>query len=552
MRNILILLVVLVVSLSLFAEEKKAVSKNAVASDIGQQALEEPKLVAPKALVEKKKEAAAVKEFKPESVVGIDVNADLLVAYDAAVKADKVGQENPKAAITAWGKVLSFKEKNPYLATATERKTAWERFIRVKDINEKYEKTARMDRYGSLFPDIVVKNWEIVAALKEDNAYLQIAEQRIAEWKVFIAQVDDYQAKKKLFAEQREKDRATLIKILPLEVVGQDQKREMLIKYLAVYAPYYGVEDLETLFSELKNIMLSSAFRQQIWTPQYKDTLEKECAANKPASCYLAASMTEKADPLKAQEQYRVACKGNVVTSCLKVGELTKGKEDTVAVDSYWTACAWGSNAGCYELAQLVEKGAGTEKSLFFAANLYEKSCKSGVAAACDMVKKTRDEGRAEKERQAQQPASTVVATPEPAKAAEPIPPAGPSFTANRPYFWYGVGLAAFGLASVGTGAGMFGMAASSYDNYNKMVTPEALAGIIGLSEERKKSYVAKADGYKKDGTAYNNAGIALTVIGGAAVAGGVVLMVLTGEDEPKVGFFFDGRSFMASYRVNF
>ena len=60
------------------------------------------------------------------SAVNLDVDADLMVAYDSALKADE--SKESADAIAAWKFVADFEGKNPYRAQAKERMAAWKAY----------------------------------------------------------------------------------------------------------------------------------------------------------------------------------------------------------------------------------------------------------------------------------------------------------------------------------------------------------------------------------------------------------------------------------------
>src|SRR5205823_1208153 len=59
------------------------------------------------------------------SSAALDVDADLLVAHDAAVRADRAGNEAPDAAAAAWKALASRKGANPWRAEAEKRAKQW-------------------------------------------------------------------------------------------------------------------------------------------------------------------------------------------------------------------------------------------------------------------------------------------------------------------------------------------------------------------------------------------------------------------------------------------
>ena len=55
----------------------------------------------------------------------LEVSTDVLVAYDAALKADKLGKAKPDEAAAAWAKVAKLTDGNPYQANAKQRHREW-------------------------------------------------------------------------------------------------------------------------------------------------------------------------------------------------------------------------------------------------------------------------------------------------------------------------------------------------------------------------------------------------------------------------------------------
>lgn len=549
MRKVLLVSFLLFITAFIYAADAKNNAKKNMADDIGKDNLDiSLSLIVPKPLAEEPKlKDAEVKELKPEPVSGVNASPDLLVAYDKAIKADKTGRENPKSAIDAWAKVLAVKNNNPYSRTAAERVTAWEKFIHYRDLTEKYDSAKKADRYGELLPEVIIEGWEKVTAVKDDNPYFQGALKRIADWKTFISQAAEYQKKKEAFAAQRGGDRQTLLKLLPLDVIDANQKREMLAKYIIVYAPHYGMEDFDSLLSELKNENLSKTLRSLVMTPQFKDDMIKKCSENKAQQCYIAASLTEQSEPQKALDKYAAACKGGVVTSCVKTGVFSKNKNTTYFIQSNWIACRWGTGNACYELGRMTEDGTSMEKIPFVASKLYDKSCKAGVKESCAKAGTVNQNTAVSVSTQTTLQQPVTQAQPKGKTPQKQQPLKGKSETL-RPYLWYGVGLAGLGVILAATGGGMFALASKEYDKYNSMTNP---LNLINVKPGDEQSYMKSAEDHRSKGKTYNNAGIGLIVSGGAMAIAGTVLIFIT-KEKPMVSFYTDGRGVMLSYSMDF
>jgi Protein of unknown function (DUF1566) len=71
-------------------------------------------------------------ELRSGGAVTLGVDADALVAYDAALAADQRGKQSPDDAAAAWGKLAAMESGNPYRARAAERQQQWIEFGRQK------------------------------------------------------------------------------------------------------------------------------------------------------------------------------------------------------------------------------------------------------------------------------------------------------------------------------------------------------------------------------------------------------------------------------------
>lgn len=164
-----------------------------------------------------------------------NVNADILVAYDKAVKIEKSpdAQEHAKAALEAWEKVASFKENNPYLETA---------------------------------------------------------EKRVKEWREYITSKREFEA-------QYQRDRGNILKLLPLSVVTYEQKREMVIQYIKSYSEKYGITDVVKLMSnsddrDIVRTILRDPKVQETMVNEARDLCDK----NDAEACLLLAGKRTDSD----------------------------------------------------------------------------------------------------------------------------------------------------------------------------------------------------------------------------------------------------------------
>ncbi len=93
---------------------------------------------------------AAVPEVKrPDALQApppaLDLDADLLVAYDKALTADKAGAAEPAGAAQAWAELFSYGGKNPYKDLAEKRAAEWRKFAAAKIERERAERKSAAD-----------------------------------------------------------------------------------------------------------------------------------------------------------------------------------------------------------------------------------------------------------------------------------------------------------------------------------------------------------------------------------------------------------------------
>ena len=124
----------------------------------------------------------------------------------------------------------------------------------------------------------------------------------------------------------------------------------------------------------------------------------------------------------------------------------------------------------------------------------------------------------------------------------------------KRPYFWYGVGMVAGGVAiSLAGGLGFYSKSKSSYDEYDKMTTVEALetAKQAGVDAGE---YDKEAQAHYDDGKKFSNLSIVSYAVGGAVVAGGVVMMLIKKRNTPVKNFSFyaDDKRVHIGYKFEF
>ena len=222
---------------------------------------------------------------------------------------------------------------------------------------------------------------------KLDNPYEQTASERYTFWSKYVSQVDKYREQLQKFEEQRKEDVANLEKILPLEVINDAQKRTVLVQYMEIYSPFYGVEDVDNVI-----FSMDEATAKHIYPILHNDYLKKEmaekCDNGNGSACYISASLTEVEDPQKANMFFAQSCEKGIVNACVKTGKIyyniNKKKE---AAKLFYEACGMESPEGCHIAAFVTEKGAGITDDLILAAEIYKKACDLGYEASCKQAK---------------------------------------------------------------------------------------------------------------------------------------------------------------------
>lgn len=501
-----------------------------------------------------------VAELKIEATLNLEAPADLLVLYDKAVDVDKRGRENPQFAIEAWKKVADFKDPNPYRKTAQDRITDWKKNIRYQELAEIYNAAVASDKYGNFFPQEAITGWKALMNDPNDNPYFEKAVRRYSEWTNFAKGIENYTANRKQFEEQHKKDVETLIKVLPLKILGNKQKKELLLRYIEIYSPFYGVEDYIYLIDVLTDQVLIGDLKGMINNEVTRREAVQSCSGGKPVFCYLAGSMIEVENPKASMENYAKACEGGIITACNKAGAISFEKTDMNSPKYFKKSCEWGSSKGCHNMAYLAEIGFGMERSTLLSARLYTKACGLGNETSCAAAGKVREIGFSSKQAEStylmlkeikgakndgvlteseQMQMNKRLAEYKQQQAQKKIAEKKPKY----PYLWWGVGLAGAGVALSGAGLGLNLAAVSKFDEYNRLSKIETMNGLD------QSSYISKAESYRNDGKKLSAAAISLYVIGGVSAVTGVILALIPGETEPpKVGFYLDGKSVMLSY----
>jgi len=511
--------------------------------------------------------SSELEKVEVDSALALEADADIMVAYDEALTADEGGEKYPEIAMRKWEKLASMKGTNPFKQKAELRYSEWKKHIQMKKTGAVFERAKRLDKYGKLFPASVIKAWKDVIDFG-DSPYMETARERFGSWNYFKNQIDDFKAQQDKFEKQRIEDQKKLIKVLPLRFLKDQQKRAMMVKYLEIYAPFYGVDDVEFVFQNI-----SPDKSKKLMALLYNDYLNKEmeekCKLGKGSACYISASLTELENPEVALSFFEKACSGGVPDACIKAGKAYYDKKDEKAAQYFTTACSWGSPEGCHVMGFFSEIGFGIEKNADVAERLYGKACGSGYDISCRMLKNIKKYGYSSdqvkaiaKGQKIDIKISNAVGTEGDDLAQEVKPKANfndASMTVKEkekyhPYLKGGVTMIVLGAGLILGGVTGFQLASNSkFDSYNSRTTDAKIVEAItsGVNQE---DYLKSVNKYKDKGELYNKLAIVSGVTGGVLIISGIITASVTKEREvlKKVSFSTDGKGFYAGLGFEF
>lgn len=511
-----------------------------------------------------------IEKLQSDQSLSLEADADILVAYDKAVTADENGVQSPADALIMWERLAKMGGKNPFRTMALERAAEWERHIELKKLGESFEKAKRLDKYGKFFPDYIIKAWSSITENPPSrNPYYGVANERLNKWKSFKENLNTYRKQQKKFEEQRLEDREKLSKVLPLKVVSDNQKRSLMVKYMEIYSPFYGVNDIDSIIINLY-IFSSKNMNELLYNEYLIKEMEEKCSKEQGSACYILASLTEVEKPEQAVAFFEKACEKGVVDGCIKSGKIFYEKDnEKKSYELFSNACSWESGEGCHITAYMIETGYGEERSKNIAEMLYRKACDNGYELSCKMFDNIKQYGYSsdlvrnivEKDRINTNISKSVGSEGDDlskgihkSKKFDETSMSIPVKEKYHPYKWVGIGIAVAGAGILVGGVTGFTLAADdNYREYERLTTDEKVfeAANAGVPKE---TYLKTVNEYKDKGDKYKNLSIASGVVGGALIVTGIVLAFIPGEREvmKKVSFSTDGKGFYASLGFEF
>ncbi len=483
-----------------------------------------------------------VGELESNSGVSLDADADVLVQYDKCIETDKKAQNSPILAISCWKKLAKMSENNPFIDQAENRVAEWEKFVKSKKLGELFEKAKTADKQGQIFPKEALAAWREIGREKDGNPYYQTAVERFNFWKQYKAQVDKYNVQLKKFKEQRKQDRDKLKKVLPLKVINDAQKRTVLVQYMEIYAPYYGIDDVNDIIYSLEKTLA-----QHLYGLLYNDYLKKEmtekCDKGSGAACYISASLMKSDNPDQSLKYSEKSCEKGLVEACIETGKAYSEKNrKKEAAKLFYEACGMKSPEGCQLAAYVTQKGEGVEQDIPLSKRIYQflsamgyeapstniNGCYFGYEAACKGGKI-----QPKKTESAPKPPVSTNNTTKQTSDKEPQEKKQNSGETYRPYKAAGISLMVVGAVVALTGVAGFHVASDKeYDKYKKF-TEYSTAGNY-VSSWSKEKYVSEANKHRNKSNTYRALEITSGIVGGAALVTGIALIAIKKEKPDK------------------
>ncbi|MFN2546187.1 MAG: tetratricopeptide repeat protein [Myxococcales bacterium] len=269
-------------------------------------------------------------------VVRLDLDADLLVAFDEARSAEARGTERPEEAAAAWRVVAESIGPNPFREAAAAR----------------------------------AKDWQ------------------------------SWAENKRVFEEQRSKDSARMRKVLPLAAVTDDTKVELLVRYTRAYGidkaavlvaflpvSLRGPADLAIGCEAKQAASCIELARASSDPARAVDYFGRACNAGDAASCAEAGDRwlaRETRDVAKAISALEAGCAGGSARACTRLARVYEEGDGTDvnparATEMRDRACTAGDGASCRKLAcDAADTRAANE--------LWTKGCNDGDSLSCTLA----------------------------------------------------------------------------------------------------------------------------------------------------------------------
>ena len=317
---------------------------------------------------------AAFGPLQEGGVVDLEIDANVLVAYDEAQTVERRGEEQPEEAAAAWRTVAELGGMNPLREMAAARAKQWQR----------------------------------------------------------------YAESKRAFAAQLARDTDRLRKVLPLGSVADSTKNELLLRYARAYGVEKASPLLALLPSaalreraglalgceakDAKRCVAMARAADESKDPKAAlDYLDRACAAEDSEACAEAGDRwlrAETRDVARAIPTLHRGCAAGSAAACSRLARVYEEGDGTsadaeLAAGMRDKACSAGDGKSCRRLACAVDDPAEAR-----AAELWQKGCASGDPLSCAVAGAAAVAGQ---DRPViQQQVEEAVAGAQPASAARP------------------------------------------------------------------------------------------------------------------------------------
>ena len=461
----------------------------------------------------------AVSELESGAGVSLDADADVLVQYDKCVDTDKNGKISPVIAINCWKELASMREGNPFIEQAKKRIADWEKYAKTKKLADLFEKAKEADKTGQIFYEEAISSWSELTKEETDNPYYQTAGERYNFWNQYKSQIDRYNAQLQKFDEQRKSDIEKLKKVLPLKVITDAQKRTVLVQYMEIYSPYYGIEDVNDIIYSFEK-----SLAQHLYGLVYNDYLKKEmaekCDKGNGSACYISASLIKADEPEKSLKFFEKSCEKGVVEACLETGKSDYDKKQyKEAAKHFYESCGMKSAEGCQLAGYVTERGEGVDQNRMLANKIYQtarelgynayagniQGCYFGYEEACKGGKIAQNKAK---------PKSATNATKQTQenKNSANVQKNQVKKETYHPYKAAGISLIVVGAVVAAAGVGGFHVAYNKeLDNYKKMTKSSTAREYVGMSRSE---YVDKANKYRNNANTFRALEVSSGILG--------------------------------------
>ena len=303
-----------------------------------------------------------------------------------------------------------------------------------------WDRARRVEARGKEHPDDAAYAWRRLASMPGPNPFREIALSRAQQW-------DAYASARRAAEAQQARDAARLRKVLPLASVAEATKIDLLVRFANAYgfdkvSPLVAllpsadarVRAELSLDCEVKEahacVQLARAADDAKDAKTAVEFLDRACAAGAPEACAEAGDrwlQPDTLDAVRATAALQRGCDAGNGPACVRLARLYEEGEGAapnpkLAADAREKACTAGDGKSCRRLAGMTDEAGRI-------ADLLRKGCDGGDSLSCALaarepalVQRQLQEASAAAKK-ASAPAATPAATTVPATKPPPPPP---------------------------------------------------------------------------------------------------------------------------------